>query len=191
MSEEVITASEIEQIARKDLTFQRFMFRRAWGIYHAIWGSIIAYPSSFSDPSQLSPLKGDLAWLVYGIITLTVVTIAIMATVRINRTNDRTLQLRRVLRPDGNDTKLTRHFVGRLFMACILMAFVSELIAGYYLPSYVGMISYAFMIPVGFLYYYQLKRSFQGRLPSEGILASIFFISSIVLSFFVSLPGLH
>ncbi len=105
MDKEVTTVSDIKEIAQKDLTFQRFVFRKAWGTYFAIWATLIAYSVLLPDPSPLAPLIGDLDLVVYFLITVAVVLIVIEATVRITRTWDRTLILRGILNNDGNQSK--------------------------------------------------------------------------------------
>ncbi|HZW54924.1 MAG TPA: hypothetical protein VFF30_01400 [Nitrososphaerales archaeon] len=39
MSDEDITAAKLGEIANRALTFQRYIFRRAWRTYYAIWAA--------------------------------------------------------------------------------------------------------------------------------------------------------
>jgi hypothetical protein len=65
MSEDWLSAPELEQIANRALKFQRYTFRRAWGIYYALWATgITAFAFGGLLLNYISP---SFAWPVYAL----------------------------------------------------------------------------------------------------------------------------
>ncbi len=180
MSDNSITRTQLEAIAERALTFQRYVFRRAWGIYYAVWAAAITV---FSFIGYL-PLSQSDVWLVFPLFYGGVGLLAGLASTWIFSNALRTLRLRRVLAKD--EGRGHRKYYGILlgwwvtFYALIGASFA-------FFATHAMSILFASLFSVEIFIYYQLKLSFSNKMPFEGKLALISYGFSTTFSFVVSI----
>ena len=75
--------NDIRQVFQRDLAFQKYIFRRAWGVYYAIWAAVIAFYLIVPDPAKLMSLNGGLATALNMVISLLITLMAVVATARL------------------------------------------------------------------------------------------------------------
>jgi MFS family permease len=175
-----ITAQELEQIANRALKFQKYIFRRAWGVYYAVWAAAIA-AFSFAFP-VFNAFLPSLPWEVYVAYYGGIGIVAGFASVWIFNNAAKTAKLRRILKPD---TKLRLKY--RLMGLWWLAFYVIILLAFTYYSVHALTILYAMLISVAIFVYSQLRFSFSTDLPIEGKLAVASYASSALISFSFSL----
>ena len=180
MSDNSITRTQLEAIAERALTFQRYVFRRAWGIYYAVWAVAITV-FSFNGYLLLSQSDARLVFpLLYGGVGL----LAGLASTWIFRNAPRTLRLRRVLAKD--EGKGHRKYYGILLGWWV--AFYALIVASFALfATHALSILFASLFSVEIFIYYQLKLSFSNKMPFEGKLALISYGFGTTFSFVASL----
>src|SRR5487761_1523625 len=96
-SDDSLTPGRLETIAHQALSFQRYVFRRAWGIYYAVWTVAIAVFTFGYQIPFLSDFPANVAWIPYAILYGGVGTIAGLASFWIFGNAWRTLELRRAV----------------------------------------------------------------------------------------------
>jgi hypothetical protein len=185
MSDGNPSAVALEQIAERALTFQRYIFRRAWGTYYAVWaiayiafvfGGVVPFPLQSFFPENLS-------WVPYAIVYGGVGWGAGIATMWIFKNAHRTISLRKAV---GSYRPLR----GRGFTLMWIWWAIFFVLAGLifvYIPKEALSILFAMLFSVEIFIYYSLKFSFPTRIPIEGVLALTSYGICVVLSFFVSL----
>lgn len=184
MDKDVTTIEDIERIAERNLAGQRFLLRREWGVDYAIWALVMAYSLFLSNIADLFSLKGNMAQIVNVIAYIVVVSVAILVIFRTARKWGRTVRLRSVL---SNGQKRRP-----IYLIWVLLIFIASGIANVFLPGYAQVIFYANLVPITFVLYYTQRRIFPGRLPVEGVLAtltlSISTLSSLAIAV-LEIPG--
>ena len=181
---DVLTIDELEKIMRKDLLFQRFIFRRTWVLDYAVWAVVMAYSIIMPDPGHYFYLPENIASFLDLAFGLAIVLIAIGVTASPAKAWDRTFQFQKSLGEVKEGTK--RPF---RFALWIMVIYLSGLVVGMIWPSFASAIFYLTLVPVVFFVHYSLKRSFSDRIPMEGVLASSVLAISVGVSLFVSIFG--
>lgn len=174
--EEGITLNEWKCIIQRNLAFQRYIFRRAWGAYYGMTAAVIAL-FIYLSMTGLDTIVG----LVVG---LPIILALIVATVLLFRKAYRTVELRQTIRRD--------HWERRqkiLVWPWVIVFFSAIIVAALLIPSYFFLVLYAAEIPLLLIAWYGLKLSFLGKLPIESVLAMSFYALTIVLSFILSFIG--
>jgi hypothetical protein len=174
--EEGITVNEWKCIVQRNLAFQRYVFRRAWGAYYSMTAAVIAL-FIFLSMAGLEVIAG----LILG---LTVLLALIVATVLLFRKAYRTVELRQTIKKD----RWERHRK-ILVWPWVIIFFTAIIVSALLLPSYFYLVLYAAEIPLVLIAWYGLKLSFLDNLPIESVLAMSFYALTIVLSFILSFIG--
>lgn len=183
MSDDHPAAITLEQIAERALTFQRYIFRRAWGTYYAVWAAAyVVFAFVWEIPFQ-SLFPGYLSWVPYAVLYGGVGLGAGIATMWIFKNAWRTLFLQKAAgtyQPVRGKSfaSIWVWWLGFYVMAYLIFQF---------LPKEALAILFALLSSVEIIIYYGLRLSFQGEFPSEGKLAMASYGTCIVVSFIASL----
>lgn len=174
--QKVLSESELREVGERALSFQRYIFRRTWGVYYAIWSAaFIIYILS-----GLLPLGGS--WILYAILFTVIGWGAGMATWWIFRLAQRTMLLRIAVN-GKRQKKKGMVFLYRLWpvaltvLACFSFA---------YLHTQAFIILYLMLSSVVLYLYYGFKASFGEKTPFECKIALFSFGISIILSVIAS-----
>lgn len=171
--EEDMTVNDWKRIVLRNLAFQRYVFRRAWGIYYGMLAAVTAV-IIYLSMARLDVIVG----LTSG---LTVVLVLIVSTNLLFRKSYRTVELRQSIRLERRSK---RRWL--LVWLCLITFFSSIIVASIFLPSYFSLILYATEIPFPFIILYGLKLSFPEKPPIEGVLVALSYAFIVVLSFVLS-----
>jgi hypothetical protein len=172
--EEDITVNDWKCIVQRNLAFQRYVFRRSWGIYYGMLAAVTA-------------VIIFLSWAGLGLIVgltsgLTVIMVLIVSTLLLFRKSYRTVELRQSIRLERRSRRQRL-----LTWLCILTFFSSIIITPIFLPSYFSVILYATEIPFPFIIlYYGLKLAFPEKIPIEGALVVMSYAFIVILSLVLS-----
>ncbi len=171
-----ITANDWKCIVQRNLAFQRYVFRRAWGVYYGMTAAAIAIII------YLSMVGIDVvAGLVVG---LTIVLALIVATGLLFRKAYRVVELRQTVWRNRWERRPLL-----LIWPLVIVFFFSVIVAAIFLPSYFYLILYATEIPLTLVAWFSLKLSFPEGTPVEGALAILSYVFIVVLSFVLTFIG--
>jgi len=170
---------DLGRVGERALEYQRYIFRRAYGVYYLIWAAVIALVGS--NLGALVGLKGGLGGGVISAVSLAILALAVVATARIFREAMRALRLFRALGNERNGS-YAPYFVAWL-AAIIAIASAVGILA----PENSQAILYALLLPVPFVIYYMLGMAFPDGRPIEGLLALTAYGSAAALSLALSL----
>jgi hypothetical protein len=172
----------LEQIAERALTFQRYIFRKAWGTYYAVWGAAyLVFAFAWEIPSFL-PNLGYWNWIYYTAIYGGIGWLGGIATMLIFKNARRTLLLRKSIEPDINRGRgFARIWIWWVVVyALIFYSFLA-------FPKFGLSVVFALLFSVDIFIYYSLKLSFQKKFPLEGWVGLISYGACVILSFLFSL----
>ena len=178
-----MSAVELEEIGQRALTFQRYIFRRAWGAYYAVWATAFVI---FIFGGQLpigSLFPQNLASVPYIALYIATGWGAGLATASVFNNAHRAMPLRRAM---GS----VRGWGGRRWalMWVWWVAFTAlATISFAFFQAGAPVILYALLSPVEVFIYYSLRISFGERMPLEGTLALISYGACIALSILASM----
>lgn|SRR5487761_112706 len=187
-SDDSLTPGRLETIAHQALSFQRYVFRRAWGIYYAVWTVAIAVFTFGYQIPFLSEFPANVAWIPYAILYGGVGTIAGLASFWIFGNAWRTLELRRAV--GIREEKYRRKHI----LLIILWWVAIYAVIGISFTLFEGQaftVLYGALFVVEIFLFYQLRASFQDRLPTEGKIALVSYGLSTTISLAVSVLGLN
>jgi hypothetical protein len=183
LSDDHPSAITLEQIAERALTFQRYIFRRAWGTYYAVWAAAyVVFAFVWEVPFQ-SFIPAYLSWVLYGVLYGGVGFVAGIATMWIFKNARRTLSLQKVVgtyRPMQGRRYFQLWIWWVVFYVIIFLLFQ-------FLPKEALAILFALLSSVEIFIYYGLKLSFQNKFPLDGKLALASYGTCIIVSFIASL----
>jgi hypothetical protein len=181
-TEGALTIQEIGKAAERALQYQRYVFRRTYGIYFLVWATAMVLLWS-TNLSAAIGLTGDLAGGVELAVSLMVLAAAFGATALIFRDALRTLGLRRAL---GE----RRGSYARYFFAWIIGIYAVIFAADLLVPAYSYATVYALLLPVPFVVYFMLGMAFPGGRPAESLVALTTYGAAAAISLALSLLGL-
>ncbi len=182
---DAIKGTQLEAIAERALTFQRYILRRAWGIYYAVWTVAFAafvLINFLPIPANLSQniLASELIFgTLYGSIGLA----AGVATIRIFGNAHRTLRLHRILTRDRQGKAKTYSFLIGWWASLYVIIALSFAFFGQHALS----VLFASLFSVEIFIYYQMRISFPNRMPFEGKVALLSYGFGTTFSFLTSL----
>jgi hypothetical protein len=183
LAEETLSAVQLEEIGQRALTFQRYIFRRAWGAYYAVWAAAFVL---FIFGGQL-PLGNlfpqNLAWVPYVALFAGTGWAASLATASVFNSAHRAVFLRRAMGSMRGWGGREWALMWMWFVAFTALAFVSF---AFFQPQ-APVIIYGLLSSVEIFIYYSLRISFGEKLPSEGLLALVSYGACITLSIVASL----
>jgi len=183
LSDDNLSAGKLEEIATQALIFQRYIFRRAWGTYYAVWSAAFTV-FIFSNllPFQ-SLVPSGLLWITYAVLYGGVGLAAGFATISIFKNAHRTISLRKIVgtyrETEGRRYALMWFWWLGLY-AIIFLSFA-------FFPREALSILFALLFTIEIYIYYSLKFSFQESIPIEGKIALASYGFCILFSFFASL----
>jgi hypothetical protein len=182
METDSLTIQEIGKAAERALEYQRYIFRRTYGIYYLVWAAAMVLLET-TNLSAAIGLKGNLGVGVELAVSVIVLAAAVSATALIFRDARRTLGLRKALgRRRGS---YARYFVGWIVGIYVVIA-VADLLV----PAYSYAIVYALLLPVPFVIYFMLGIGFPGGRPAEGLVALTAFGVAADINLALSLSGI-
>lgn len=175
------TRGEMEAVGERALAFRRYVLRRAYGTYYAVWASAlflyILVPYALYTGLGLSTLT--IAASAFVVIAVGLAATAV--TTSRFRKEAKAAALRRVLHPESRHA--TRHLTPTLWWAA-LIAMVALFATTSSLAPYVAI--YGLLLLMDVQLYDWLRRSFQRDVPLEGMLAVLVYgvgaVSSLVIS---------
>jgi hypothetical protein len=168
LSDEAITVAKLEEIADRALAFQRFVYRRAWGTYYAVWsGAFLVFVFGWQLPFA-SVFPPSLLWVPYAVLYGGVSLGGGLASAEIFAKARRDISLRRATR-DREPRRIRRQDapIWLLWLGFYVVAFASFALFQREALS----ILYAMLFLVEVFLYYTLKYSFPDGIPFEGRLA--------------------
>jgi hypothetical protein len=177
------TVTTLEQLALRALNFQRYIYRRAWGIYYALWavayiafvvGGIIPFQNYFSP---------NFIWVPYLLIYGGGGWASGIASALIFKNASRIVSLRKAVGLHRPVRGRSDYLMWAWWLAFAIVA-VSVFI---FLPAVALPIYFAMLVGVEIFIYYTLQLSFPRQIPLEGKLALASYGFSVVLSFFATL----
>ncbi len=180
--DDLITHPQLEQIAGRALRFQRYVFRRAWGVYYAVWAAAIAAFSFGYPVISLIPPPANLPWIPYALFYGGVGIIAGFASAWIFRNAAKTAHLRTALQPNRN-VRWQYRLIGIWWLAFYVIIGISFT----YFSAYAITIFFAMLFSVVGFVYYLLRFSFDKEIPVEGKLAVISYGAATAVSFVASI----
>jgi hypothetical protein len=184
METETLTIQEIGKAAERALEYQRYIFRRTYGVYYLVWAAAMVLLGSTSV-SAVFGLSGDLGAGVELSVNVIVLAAAVGATALIFRDARRTLGLRRALGRRRRRGGYARYFVGWVVGMYVVIFAVDLLV-----PAYSYAVVYAALLPVPFVIYFMLGIAFpQGR-PAEGLIALTTYGAAVTINLVLSLLGI-
>ena len=181
--ENSLSPSEVRRLTKRALLFHRYIFRKSWGIYYALWAcafTIYIFVPPLLETLGLPPnfLNG---YPLVGVDLLVSVIVGI-ATGRLVERARRSAFVDSVLRSPQEASY--KKWLGAWWILYIAAIIVSAVFFGVDLLS----ITFGLATIVTPVFYYLLRSSFPEKLPPEGILAIFFFgfatSASFALSFF-------
>jgi hypothetical protein len=182
-NENAFPGDELQEIAARALKFQRYIFKRAWGIYYAVWaGAILAFSLFFPLLDMAGPAFQNLPWYFYAVFYGGIGLGAGLASAWIFKNAIRAANLQRVLKPDKH-TRLYYRMIGFWWIAFYIIIGVAFTIYG----AHALTLLYAMLLSVAGFVYYQLGLSFPDGIPFEGKLATLSYFVSCIASLLSSL----
>lgn len=181
METETLTIQEIGKSAERALEYQRYVFRRTYGVYYLVWGVAMALLLS-TNLSAAVGLTGDQASGVEVALSLAVIAVAFVATALIFRGALRALGLRRALNREGGG-------YGQYFVVWIVGTYIAISAVEVLVPAYSSAIVYAFLLPVPFIVYFMLGLAFPDGRPAEGLIALATYGAAAAIDLTLSLLG--
>jgi len=182
METETLTIQEIGKAAERALEYQRYIFRRTYGVYYLVWGAAMVLLLS-TDLSAAIGLTGNLASGVEVALSLVVIIAAFFATALIFRGALRTLGLRRALSSE-------RRGYAHYFVAWIVGIYVVIAAADLLAPAYSYAVFDALLLPVPFVLYFMQGLAFPDGRPTEGLIALTTYGGAAAINLTLSLIGL-
>jgi hypothetical protein len=180
--ENSLSPSDVRRLTKKALQFQRYIFRKTWGIYYALWACAFTIYIFVPPLLETFGLPNFVNGYPLVAVDLVVSVIVGIATGRLLESARRSAFVHSVLR-SPRDAFYKRWF-GAWWMIYITAIIVSAVFFGADLLS----VTFGLATTVTPVFYYLLRSSFPEKLPTEGILAIFFFgfatIASFILSFF-------
>ncbi|MGI0086106.1 MAG: hypothetical protein ACREBQ_13585, partial [Nitrososphaerales archaeon] len=174
-----LTAPQLEGIAKRALTFQRHIFRRAWGTYYALWSVAFAVFAFGNELPLQTLVPQNLAWIPYIVMDVGVGLAAGIATAWIFNKAHRTISLERIVMTDQGMGGRRYSLIWIWWLGFYVIAFLSFSV----FPKGALSILYAMLFAVVIFIYYTLKLSFQSKTPLEGKLALASYGSCVIISF--------
>jgi hypothetical protein len=186
-ADDTVAPGELEKIALHALVFQKYVFRRAWGIYYAVWTvAIIFFAFGYLIPF-VSAFPASASWVPYALLYGGVGVIAGVASFWIFGSAWRTLELRRLIRE--RNEKLRRKYV--LLIALWWTAMYAAIgISFTFFEGHAFTVLYGALFLIEIFLIFQLRACFPGGLPTEGKIALASYGFSSTLSLVVSVLGL-
>jgi hypothetical protein len=185
MEEQVITGREIGRAAQRALEYQRYLFRRAYGVYYAVWAAALFLLIPPAPLGTFLGLTGALSSVITVAMDLVILVGAAFATARIFRNVHRSLELRRTLEPGQRGGR------PKYFGAWLGLTYAIVIAADVFLPTHAQAILFAALIPVPFVIFYLLGLAFPGKRPIEGVLAVSAYGASAAISLVLSIVGAY
>jgi hypothetical protein len=183
-SENQLPVASLESIARRALTFQRYVLRRAWGTYYAVWAAAFAaFVFGGQIPFQDLLLPGSFSWVPYAAFYGTIGLVAGISTALIFANARRTIFLQRHVQEESR-FGLQRYALMWLWW---LGFYVAVFLAFTLFPQSALSILYAMLFTVEVFIYYTVRVSFQDRFPLEAKLALFSYGLAVTFSFVASL----
>lgn len=178
-------AAEVRRATKRALVFQRYIFKKAWGIYYAVWASTFAiyfFLPSFLSLFGLSPNLGNDYYLL--LIDLAVSLVAGATSGRIiERARMASFVQSTLQRPKPSLFERRK----KLFAIWWIVYFSVIIVSAVLFRAHLISIVFGLATTGTFVFYYALRMCFQESIPSEGVIAvSIFGIAS-TSSFGISL----
>lgn len=180
---ETITPSEIRSAAERALEYQRYLFRRAYGLFYLVWAAALAL-LTLTSSSILTDLSAETE-AAFVVFASTILIGAVFLTARIFRNARRSLELRSALRANRERRSHAHYFL--LWFAAV---YGVVLLADVLLPAYSQDLLYALLLPVPFLLYSMLGVAFPEGRPAEGITALAVYGGTVVLNLVLSVAQL-
>jgi hypothetical protein len=182
--DDLVTSVEFRSASERALTFQRYIFRRTYGIYYAVWALAIA--SFLILPFAVSPFLGtsDLSWIAFIMAESAAGLAATFVSIRNFGKAARTVALRNALnrrQPIERKYWLIIAWWVAFYIAIVLSFFIFRL----------GALSlvYGLLISVDAFVFTRMRRIFLGNIPIEGKIAIAVFGGSALASFVLSILG--
>lgn len=190
MAEEALTAERLEEIGGRALTFQRYIYRRTWGTYYAIWAAAFAIFAYLNQAPIWSLVPQSLTWVPYVLAYGGTGWGAGIATAWIFTRAYRTVSLRRAINPLSQTRSQRRWALMWVWWAAFyVIAFVSFA----FFQSQAFTVLFALLFSVEIFIYSTLRLSFPDGIPFEGKLALATYgacvVGSFTASFFTSAFG--
>jgi hypothetical protein len=179
--ENQVSDKQLQEIAGQALKFQRYIFKRAWGIYYAVWAAAIAAFTLIFPLMGLIGVSQNLPWFFYAGIYGGVGLVAGFASGWIFRNADKAASLRKILKPDSG-ARRRWWLIATWWIGFYILIGISFTIFGIHALA----ILYAMLLTVSGFIYYQLGLSFQGDIPFEGKLAVVSYTVATIVSFAAS-----
>lgn len=180
MAEQSLTLNELEEIGQKAIVFRRYVLRRAYGTYYAIWA--LAIFSYLLVPAVVYSSVGFFTWSSIAVAAADIA-IGIAATIVTGknfRKNARTAALRRALNP-------TQGRRGYNFAVLWWAAFITVVALSYLFSGFAAyFLLYGLLLLLDAFLYTWLRRNFPDRVPPEGVLAVVAFAAGAISSLSLS-----
>jgi hypothetical protein len=181
METETLTMQQLKKVAERALEYQRYIFRRTYGVYYLVWGAAMVLLLSMNLSAAIG-LTGDLASGAEVALSLVVIAAAFIATALIFRGALRTLGLSRALSREGGG--YAHHFAAWIVGMYVVIA-AADLLA----PAYSYAIFDALLLPVPFVVYFMLGLAFPDGRPTEGLIALTTYGAAATVNLTLSLLG--
>lgn len=187
-TDDSLTPGQLETIARHALTFQKYVFRRAWGVYYGVWMvAITIFIFGYQFPF-MSIFPAGMAWIPYSILYGGVGIIAGIASFWIFGNAWRTLKLRKAV--GIRDEKFRRKYV-LLIMLWWAAIYAAIGVSFTFFEGQAFTVLYGALFLIEIFLFYQLRASFPNRMPAEGKIALASYGFSSTVSLVVSVLGLN
>lgn len=178
MEKDLLTKEELQYVARRAILFQRYIFRRTYGTYYAVWAAAIS--CFFVIPFAL----GSIGEYFVPVLQIATGVAATFVTVQSFAKAIRAGRLSQVLQHGKGSPYL-------FYVTAWWIAFVALVYATFHLSSYAGYTSlYLMLISVVYFLALHLKRCFPEKVPLEGKVAVGSYAFSATASFILSIVGI-
>ena len=182
MSEDLVSPGQLEAVGERALRFQRYIFRRAYGAYYAIWAFAILVFQLL--PYVIFSFFGSTiaTYLIIGIASASIGILATIVSVRNFGEAARTVALRNVLYPTESIKSRYGLFIlwWAVFIGIFAIGFVLSVLTFF---SFLN----GFLLLLDIFIFTQLRNTFPHDIPFEGKAAVVAFggsaLSSLVISF--------
>ncbi|MDG6991436.1 MAG: hypothetical protein JRM99_08495 [Nitrososphaerota archaeon] len=182
--EEPLSPSQLREVGERALTFQRYVYRRAWGAYYAVWSAAFFAFSLGGELPLFALVPAGVSWAPYALLYGGVGLGAGVATLWVFRGANRAISLRNAI---GRHPRTG----GRRYYALIWVWWLGFYVLAFasftFVPAEALSVLYASLFTVEVFIYFGLKVSFQDRTPFEGRLALVSYGVAVTLSFVASL----
>lgn len=179
-----LSVSDVRVATRRALAFQRYIFKKAWGLYYAIWASTFAvyfFLPTILSTAGLSPNLGNDYLLL--VIDLAVSIAAGAASGRIIERARNAAFVRSAVQASPSIFERRK----KLFAAWWIIYFSLMIGAAILFSAHLLSIVFGLATSGTLVFYYALKACFQERLPDEGLIAISVFGLAATVSFVLSL----